>query len=97
MPATEAAWLDGEVGEVQRAEAQRAGRRLHLSESFEGTWFLDAVLDPIGGEVVSRALKRIEDELFAADWADAKERFGEGVRGSDLPRTPAQRRVDAWS
>jgi hypothetical protein len=53
---------------------QREARRPHLSQSFEGMWFLDGVLDPIGGEAVSRALGAIEDELFEADWAEAKAR-----------------------
>ena len=80
--------------------AQREGRRLHLSESFGGTWFLDAVLDPISGEAVSRVLGRIEDELFEADWAEAKqergdEAGGDDLRAADLARTPAQRRADA--
>ncbi|HVM14357.1 MAG TPA: DUF222 domain-containing protein [Egibacteraceae bacterium] len=148
MPATEAAWLAGEVGEAQvealaderarvgaerfdadeallvghatelpyrlfrralaywsqladpdgaerRAAAQREGRRLHLSASFEGCWFLDGVLDPVGGEIVSRALRAIEEELFEADWAEARRRVGEGVRPADVARTPAQRRADA--
>src|SRR5439155_8055526 len=38
---------------------------------------------------------RIDDELFGADWAQAKARVGEGVSGADLARTPAQRRADA--
>ncbi len=69
------------------AEAQRDSRRLHLSQSLDGKWFLDGVLDPISGEVVSRALKAIEDELFEADRAAAN--------GGALARTPAQRRADA--
>src|SRR5205807_8350203 len=48
-----------------------------------------------GGAVVATALKRIEDELFGADWAQAKARVGEGVCAADLARTPAQRRADA--
>ena len=148
MPASEAAWLNGEVGEAQvealararrlvggerfdpdetelvghakdltyrqfrrvlaywmqrvdpdgseeRAAEQRQGRRLHLSDSFEGVWFLDGVLDPISGEIVSRALQKIDDELFEADWAAARDRVGNDVRASDLDRTPAQRRADA--
>ena len=84
-------------GAEERASEQREGRRLYLSQSFEGVWFCDGVLDPIAGEVVSRALRRIEDELFAEEWADAKERVGEEVRPADLARTPAQRRADALS
>ena len=82
-------------GAERRESEQREGRRLHLSQSFEGAWFIDGVLDPIAGEIVSTALRRIEDELFRDDWAEAKERVGEGVRPSDLARTPAQRRADA--
>ena len=58
-------------------------------------WCLDGLLDPISGAVVSEGLRRIEDELFRADWAEARGRVGEGVCGTDLARTPAQRRADA--
>ncbi|HEX2272338.1 MAG TPA: DUF222 domain-containing protein [Acidimicrobiales bacterium] len=77
------------------ARAQHDSRRLHLSPSFGGMWFLDGLLDPIGGAAVSEALGRIEDELFDADWVAARERVGEGVTVADLARTPAQRRADA--
>jgi hypothetical protein len=82
-------------GSEDQAEKQRDGRRLHLSQSFEGTWLGDLVLDPISGAIVSKELARIEQELFQADWAEAKQRLGEGVGVSDLARTPAQRRADA--
>jgi hypothetical protein len=39
-------------GVEEHAAGQRAARRLHLSQSFEGMWFLDGILDPIAGEVV---------------------------------------------
>jgi len=48
-------------------------------------WILDGALDPISGEIVARALKKIEDELFDAEWAEHKRAV----------RTPAQRRADA--
>ena len=84
-------------GAEDDAAAQHQARHLHLhlSESFEGTWFLDGVLDPISGAIVDQALRRIEAELFAADWAEAKARVGEEVWGGDLARSPAQRRADA--
>jgi hypothetical protein len=148
MPAAEAAWLAGEVGEAQvgvlaaartpasaeafardeaflvgeartlhhrhlcrlvaywrqrtdpdgaeaDARAMHDARRLHLSESFGGRWFLDGALDPVAGAVVAGALRRVEEELFAADWAEARSRPGTEVRAGDLARTPAQRRADA--
>ena len=76
------------------AEAQHAARRLHLSQTYGGSWVLDGLLHPINGSIVSRALGRIESELFAAEWAEAK-RVGHGVCAEALARTPAQRRADA--
>jgi hypothetical protein len=74
---------------------QREARRVHLSQSFGGMWFLDGLLDPISGAVVDNALRRIEQELFDADWAEARERLGDAATVADLGRTPAQRRADA--
>jgi len=82
-------------GSEARARAQREGRRLHLSKSFDGMWFLDGVFDPIGGDVIAAELKRIENGLFEADWAEAKSRVAGEVGVSDLTRTTAQRRADA--
>jgi hypothetical protein len=73
------------------AASGRAARRLHLSQSFEGMWFGDLVLDPISGAIVAKALERIVDELFEADWAEARARLGEEATTGDLTRTPAQR------
>ena len=82
-------------GTEDRASAEFNARRLHLSQSFGGSWVLDAGFDPIGGAVLDRALRRIEEELFATDWAEARARVGEGVCAGDLARSPAQRRADA--
>ncbi|MDQ6724700.1 MAG: HNH endonuclease, partial [Actinomycetota bacterium] len=82
-------------GTENNAEKQHAARRLHLSQGFGGTWALDGLFDPIDGSIVAAALQRIEDELFAGDWVDAKARIGEEVCAADLSRTPAQRRADA--
>ncbi len=66
-----------------------------LSQSVDGIWFLDGVLDPIRGANVAGELKHLEQRLFEADWAEARARVGDGVSVSDLARTPAQRRADA--
>ena len=52
-------------------------------------------MDSIGGAIVDRELRRIEDQQFDADWAEAKARVGEGAVPGDLARTPAERRADA--
>lgn len=82
-------------GDERDAQRQHESRRVNLSQSFGCAWFLDGLFDPIGGEILSTALRRIEDELFAADWAEAKARVGERVCAADLCRTPPQRRADA--
>ena len=82
-------------GTERSAERQRADRRLHVSTTFGGAVALDGLFDPLDGSVVANALRRIETELFEADWAEAKERVGDQVCAGDLARTPAQRRADA--
>ena len=82
-------------GAEQGADDERAGRELHLSQSFGGMWFGKVTLDPVSGEVVSTTLRLIERELFDADWSAAKERLGRQPTILDLDRTPAQRRADA--
>ena len=82
-------------GVEETAAAQRDGRRLHLSQSLGGMWFLDGRLDPISGAIVANALRQVEQELFDRDWADAKRRQGDDVTASNLCRTASQRRADA--
>jgi hypothetical protein len=82
-------------GVEDEAERELDRRRVHLSASFEGVWFLDGVLDPIGGEIVASALARVEAELFDADWAQARATYGDAATVEHLARTPAQRRADA--
>jgi hypothetical protein len=77
------------------AEARRARRRVHLSRTFEGGWVLDGLLDPTDGAVLDAGLRRIEDELFAADRTEAAARLARDPAVHELQRTPAQRRADA--
>jgi hypothetical protein len=44
---------------------------------------------------VANAVAAIEQELFEADWADARNRLGDAAVEADLRRTAAQRRADA--
>jgi hypothetical protein len=84
-----------EDGVERNAEAKRVARRFYLSQSFEDMWFGDLTLDPISGTIVSNSLKAIEQELFEADWAEARQRLGREPLVIELGRTPAQRRADA--
>ena len=67
------------------AEARKARRRLHLSRTFDGMWVLDGLLDPVAGSIVDTALRKVEDELYAADHG----------AGTSVERSPGQRRADA--
>jgi Domain of unknown function (DUF222) len=84
-----------EDGFEEEAERKHASRRLHLSETLDGVWVGDMKFDAIGGSIVNRALRRIYDELFQEDWAEAKAIHGDDTRVEHLERTPAQRRADA--
>ncbi len=79
----------------EAAEERRARRDVYLEPSISGMYLGQMTLDPISGSIVSRELKRIESELFKADWAKAREELGHDPKVTDLWRTPAQRRADA--
>ena len=85
---------DPNGAEADQADKEEA-RSLHLSRTFQDMWALDGLLDPIGGTVLADELKRLDQILFSADWAEAKERLGREPTVIDLRRTPAQRRADA--
>jgi hypothetical protein len=90
-------WLygaDADAAETLAARRHRR-RRVHLSQSFEDTWYLNGVLDPISGQIVHDVLARIERELFEADWATAKQRLGRDPHVDELERNNPQRRADA--
>jgi hypothetical protein len=75
--------------------ARRARRDAYVLESMNGMYLLGGTLDPISGAIVAGELSRIEQELFEADWAAAKEALGRDPRIDELARTAAQRRADA--
>jgi hypothetical protein len=81
---------------ASEADMERRERRdAYLSPSANGTWCGKMTLDQVSGTVVSTELVRLEQELFEADWAGAKEALGRDPKSHELARTPAQRRADA--
>ena len=81
-------------GSEEAAQARKAQRDVYLVPT-PGRYLGTMNLDPIGGAIVAKELKAIEDEFFKADWAEAKERLGRDPHADELCRTPAQRRADA--
>jgi Domain of unknown function (DUF222) len=82
-------------GVEDHAAKDHESRHVHLSETWRGMWVLDGQLDAVGGTELATALRRIDKEMFEADWAAAKEIHGDKVCVDHLSRTPAQRRADA--
>ncbi|MGV3759018.1 MAG: DUF222 domain-containing protein, partial [Actinomycetota bacterium] len=82
-------------GAEQSAKDDRDAREVHLNQSIGGMWFGRSTFDPVSGAIVAETLRMIEQELFDADWAAAKERLGRDPLAIELGRTPAQRRADA--
>jgi hypothetical protein len=74
----------------------RARRDAYLVESMSGTFLGKMTLDPIGGTIVASEHARLDQALFEADWAEAKERLGREPLLTELGRTSAQRRADAF-
>jgi hypothetical protein len=83
---------DPDSDEPERREAERDA---HVSKTFQDTVVVDATLGPLGGEVFRTVFDDLVEELFRADWADARRRLGREPSVLDLARTPAQRRADA--
>ncbi len=82
-------------GTERDAAAKHAARRADCSRTIDDMVVLDALLDPVNGSVVMRELRRLEQQLFEADWAEARSRLGDKATALDLQRTARQRRADA--
>ncbi len=82
-------------GPERRRGRDEALRRVHLSPGLGGVGLLEGYLTPLAHAAVGGALERIEAELFAADWADTRARYGDAASVGLLARTGAQRRHDA--
>lgn len=82
-------------GSSQRDQDRRDRRDVWLAKSFGGMHLGKMTLDPLSGVIVGAELKRLEEELFDADWREARDRLGRTPLGSELARTAAQRRADA--
>lgn len=82
-------------GAEAAAATLRDQRRLDASPSLGGVVFVDALLDPVAGAISLRELQRLEQELFDADWADARNRLDPAATTADLCGTAKQRRADA--
>jgi hypothetical protein len=79
----------------QDAFDAEANRSLHASRTMNGRIRVDGWLDPITGSEWLDELTRLEQQMFKADWADARAKHGERANHTHLARTADQRRHDA--
>jgi len=76
-------------------DSRESARAAHISKTVFDLTRIDAWLDPIGGAAFREAHRRIEHELFDADWQLGRQQHGNAVTTDRLWRTPSQRRADA--
>ncbi len=84
--------VDPACEEPERIERDRDA---HVSSTFQGTVIIDALLDAVRGSAFKTVFDGIVEELFKADWTEAKARLGRDPLVAELARTTAQRRADA--
>ena len=82
-------------GAEHDAAADHQRRRLDLSDGIDGVGLVDLRFEPIGWATFVEALRRIDHQLWEADWAEARSRLGAAASSTDLARTDSQRRYDA--
>jgi len=79
-----------------KADSDAAAREFHLSRSFNERGIANGAFTPEARVILTTELDRITKQLLTHDCEEAKTRLGrEQVTGSDLLRTPQQRRHDA--
>ncbi len=90
-------WIDIANDELGLGEPDPHETRTACSRGDgDDQWLIKAVLDVVAGVEVDAELRRLQDELFAEDWAEAVARLGDGnVTTDDLARSPGQRLADA--
>jgi hypothetical protein len=90
-------WLslaEDEAGK-KPASCREDDRFVSAVRTLYGTIDVKGRLGAMSGTVFKNELTRIEQELFAADWAEARARYGPNATSDQLARTAGQRRADA--
>ena len=82
-------------GSEDEADRLRDRRRFNLDQTFGGAYSAEGFFDPISGTIVYDELRRLEAELFEADWAEARDRLGREPSYVELRRNAGERRADA--
>ncbi len=86
--------LDGGFKDNARNHANRNVRLVH--NSLDGTWELSGHFASDQGSRAKEIFEHYVEAEWRTDWADARARLGDAATLSDLERTDAQRRADAF-
>jgi hypothetical protein len=76
-------------------QVARHGRHLHASRTWADAVVITGQLDAVDGTIFLDELRRREQAMFEADWAQARDEHGDGATADQLPRSAEQRRADA--
>ena len=90
-------WLqiaEDEVGK-KPSSCRHDKRYFQAVRTIFSTLDLRGVLDGMGGTEFLSELERLEHELWEADWAEARAKYGDDARPHHLRRSSGQRKADA--
>jgi len=88
--------LADQDGTDEAAEAKRARRDVYLYPSPNG-YLGEMRFDVISGAIVAKEHKRLEEELFEADWAEAKSASGVTPTSTTWPAPRPSAEPTPWS
>jgi hypothetical protein len=83
-------------GIKQRHDSLHKHRDLRITPQFDGGFKIDGTFGPEQGAAIKEIHDRYTETERLADWEAAKVEHGDSVTPTDLARTEAQRRADAF-
>jgi Domain of unknown function (DUF222) len=81
----------------QRHDTLHEHRDLRIFEQFDGGFKVDGSFGPAQGALIKELFERFVEVERLADWDEARAQFGDDANVTDLRRTEAQRRADAFA
>ena len=92
------AWRDyaDQDGAADRARKAHDRRDARMTKEFDGGWHLTGQFGTTQGSITADLHDAFTKAETAIDWEKARAEHGDAATPDDLPRTPGQRRADAW-
>jgi hypothetical protein len=83
-------------GPAPKAQIQHENRNVSLHQDFDGSWSLKGSFGSMQGAQINEIFGHYMEAELLDDWEKAKAEHGDDAIYDDLPRTPQQRRADAF-